>query len=291
MPKLIMCQGLPASGKSTWARQIVDHNTHTVRVNKDEIRRQLEASGWQWSRENEKDVIKIRDEQITQHLLIGHDVISDDTNYGKHESHLRRLAESCKAGFEKKTFHTPMAVCLVRNRARTGKERVPDKVILDMAARYAPELIQYAPVKQNPALRPAIICDLDGTLSLFADKGHRGPYDASKCDQDDVNVPVLHVLRAFNAAGYTIIYLSGRYDTYREQTMTFLIRHIVPFHGHLYMRAAGDNRTDWIVKGELFDQHIRNRFYIDFVLDDRNQVVNFWRSIGLTCFQVAPGDF
>jgi hypothetical protein len=27
------------------------------------------------------------------------------------------------------------------------------------------------------------------------------------------------------------------------------------------------------------------------ILDDRNQVVDMWRSIGLPCFQVAPGNF
>ena len=27
------------------------------------------------------------------------------------------------------------------------------------------------------------------------------------------------------------------------------------------------------------------------VFDDRNQVVDMWRSNGLTCFQVAKGDF
>lgn len=48
--------------------------------------------------------------------------------------------------------------------------------------------------------------------------------------------------------------------------------------------------TSWATKSELFDKHIRGRYFVDFVLDDRNQVVNFWRHIGLTCFQVAEGD-
>ena len=28
-----------------------------------------------------------------------------------------------------------------------------------------------------------------------------------------------------------------------------------------------------------------------FVVEDRDQVVKMWRSLGLTCFQCAKGDF
>jgi hypothetical protein len=57
------------------------------------------------------------------------------------------------------------------------------------------------------------------------------------------------------------------------------------------MRAAGDTRNDAIVKGELFDIHVRDRYRVRFVLDDRNRVVDWWRRIGLRCWQVAPGNF
>ncbi len=36
---------------------------------------------------------------------------------------------------------------------------------------------------------------------------------------------------------------------------------------------------------------MQGRYTIKFVLDDRNQVVEFWRSLGLTVLQVAEGDF
>lgn len=57
------------------------------------------------------------------------------------------------------------------------------------------------------------------------------------------------------------------------------------------MRKSGDMRKDSIVKREMFDEHIRGRYNVNFVLDDRNQVVELWRSMGLTCLQVADGDF
>lgn len=30
---------------------------------------------------------------------------------------------------------------------------------------------------------------------------------------------------------------------------------------------------------------------VEIVFDDRNSVVKMWRLLGLTCFQVAEGDF
>jgi hypothetical protein len=59
----------------------------------------------------------------------------------------------------------------------------------------------------------------------------------------------------------------------------------------LFMRKQHDNRADWIVKKELFVDEISNIYDVKFVLDDRQQVVDMWRSLGLTCFQVAEGNF
>jgi len=57
------------------------------------------------------------------------------------------------------------------------------------------------------------------------------------------------------------------------------------------MRATGDNRKDSIVKKEIYEGIIKPVFDVKFVLDDRNQVVEMWRSLGLTVLQVADGNF
>jgi hypothetical protein len=51
------------------------------------------------------------------------------------------------------------------------------------------------------------------------------------------------------------------------------------------------NRKDAIMKEELYRQHIEGKYNIKFVLDDRQQVVDMWRGLGLTVFQVDEGDF
>ena len=60
----------------------------------------------------------------------------------------------------------------------------------------------------------------------------------------------------------------------------------------LFARKSGDFRKDAVVKEEIYRRHIEGKYCIKLVLDDRDQVVSCWRdTIGLTCFQVAPGAF
>jgi hypothetical protein len=58
------------------------------------------------------------------------------------------------------------------------------------------------------------------------------------------------------------------------------------------MRVDQDFRKDAIIKKELFMNNVHNKFFVEFILDDRKQVVDMWRNdLGLTVFQVAEGDF
>ncbi len=133
----------------------------------------------------------------------------------------------------------------------------------------------------------AIICDLDGTLALL---NGRSPYDASNCIDDLLNVPVAHIVRTYADAGITIILVSGREARYRKPTEAWLAKHHIPYEA-LYMRRTRDFRKDAVIKTEIFNAHIRDQYAVIFVLDDRNQSVDSWREKGLTCLQVAPGDF
>ena len=134
--------------------------------------------------------------------------------------------------------------------------------------------------------RKCIICDLDGTLALL---NGRNPYDASTAEQDILNDPVAEIVKHL-AAAYDIILISGRTDTWRAETERWLQKHQVPYV-QLFMRKEGDFRKDVVVKREFFAKYIKSHWDVLFVLDDRNQVVEMWREVGLTCLQVAPGDF
>ena len=142
--------------------------------------------------------------------------------------------------------------------------------------------------KQNEFLPHAIICDLDGTLALL---NGRNPYDASTAAMDLLNKPIADILKRYQFDCH-IILVSGRKSIYKGQTTVFLVKHdLITEKTKLYMRGADDNRKDAIVKKEIYDRYIKDKYYVKFVLDDRDQVVEMWRKEGLTCLQVAEGNF
>jgi 2-hydroxy-3-keto-5-methylthiopentenyl-1-phosphate phosphatase len=134
--------------------------------------------------------------------------------------------------------------------------------------------------------KPCVICDIDGTI---AEIGDRGPFHWDKVDGDKPIEVIINLLRLL-APVYEIILVSGRSDESMELTLEWLKKHDVPFSSVL-MRKAKDFRKDAIVKQELYEAHIEPYYDVQFVLEDRNQAVEMWRSLGLTCLQVAPGDF
>lgn len=302
--KLIICKGLSGSGKSTWAEQQAlssamsaeDFIQHKIVVNKDRIRRNLELQGWTWSKEREADVIKERDMLISYYLGNGNTVISDDTNLApKHETRLRELAKQFGAPVEIKDFRdVPIATCIERDSKREGKARVGAKVILDMARQFglgttSAETPTFAPYVPNETLPRAVLCDLDGTLADTG--GRRSIYDFSTCDQDDVKPATQAAVIAFLNLGIKVVFVTGREEKFREQTKAFLKKAGKLDYLPLFMRATDDFRKDWVIKGEIFDREIRPKYNVLLCLDDRDQVVSFYRSLGLTVFQVAPGAF
>lgn len=132
-----------------------------------------------------------------------------------------------------------------------------------------------------------VIVDLDGTLALMGDR--RGPYEYDKCGGDLPNRPVMDLVWIL-ADHYLIVAVSGREETCRDLTEKWLVREGVDFEA-LFMRRAKDNRPDTVVKAEIYHQEIEGHYDVAFVLDDRSKVVKMWRSLGLTCLQVADGEF
>lgn len=281
MPKLLMLKGLPASGKSTYARELVDKGWW--RVNKDDLRAMAHNSSH--SNYKEKFIIHWRDELIKDALGGGNNVVVDDTNFNPvHKAHFQAICEVMKYDFEEKFFDVPPEECIKRDLKRPNS--VGAKVIWQMYNQYLkPKPAVYTPPAQGDS---AIMVDIDGTLAHMAG---RSPYDPSLYHTDTVDEDIKDLVNGYYDRGYSVILCSGRDDTYKDVTVQWLNDNGVKFH-EIHMREGGDKRKDWIVKRELFDAHIRDRFNIHFVLDDRDQVVNMWRNdLGLKVLQVAEGNF
>lgn len=288
MLRLLMCRGLPASGKSKFALELKQSDPDNwVIINKDDLRLQLSMTGWVWSPKNESTLIALRDKNIIAALKSGKSVISSDCNFGRHEGTLRKIAEDCGAEFKIEDFTgVPISVCIARDDQRTGSARVGRKVIEGMAeangiyeAVSKPE--QYVP---DQSKRNAFICDIDGTIAIH---NGRSPYEYEKCDTDLVSVPVLEVIQSLIDSGYVPLFCSGREDSAREKTLSWLSMYNLDQYG-LYMRKAKDFRKDTVVKLELFDT-FKNDWNIRFAIDDRPVVIRAWKSIGLFVFNVGDG--
>lgn len=291
---VILTRVLPGCGKTTWCKQLQsEHPGQYKHIAKDDLRAMLDDG--KWSGSNEKLIIKARDMLINLALDAGKHALIDDTNLNPvHEQHIHELVKARgDATVEIKDFTVvPLDTCIERDLKRLNS--VGEKVIRTMYN----EWLRPAPpkIERDPALSGAVICDLDGTLALL---NGRDPYDASTCEQDDLCLPVYETLLRFEewlpdtSSGLLdryIILVSGRMDTYRLQTEAWLKKHKVPYSA-LYMRPEGDTRKDVLVKQEIYQREIKGKYNVLFVLDDRQQVVNGWRALGLTVFQVAPGEF
>lgn len=138
-------------------------------------------------------------------------------------------------------------------------------------------------------MEKCIICDLDGTLSLF-DRNLKSPYDRD-FENDDVNKRVLFILKSwsyFNPTG-VIQFLSGRNNKFTEQTLEFLNKHLIGIPYNLIMRQNKDFRKDVVVKEEMYNTWIKDKYEVDFVIDDRLQVCRLWYSLNLFVFNVNQG--
>lgn len=140
-------------------------------------------------------------------------------------------------------------------------------------------------------LRPVWVFDIDGTLAL---KGDRRPFDWSRVKEDKPNPAVCAIAYTLLDMGQSIAYISGRSDECYDDTINWLysnVEHGLDGSVGLFMRAEGDFRRDTVVKREIYDNHIKNEYNVLGVFDDRRSVVKMWRELGLTCFDVADGDF
>jgi predicted kinase len=290
MKRVIILRGIPGSGKSTYAKQLVEENPNSYkRINRDDLRAMFDNGTV--SKGNEKFVKQVRDILITKALEDGKHVIVDDTNLS--ESNMTRIqqlvyefnkAHNDHVTVELKEMETSLEESIARDAKR--EKKVGEKVIRNMHRQFFIEGERY--IQQDESLPKAVICDLDGTLALL---NGRNPFDASVCERDLLNVPVYNLLVRYHDLGFKIILLSGREDQYRAQTERWIVAHKVPFET-LLMRKHKDNRKDSIIKREIFEAHIQHQYFIELILDDRNQVVNMWRDeLKLPCFQVYYGDF
>tara|TARA_R110000796_G_scaffold58863_2_gene135671 strand:- start:1538 stop:2002 length:465 start_codon:yes stop_codon:yes gene_type:complete len=148
-----------------------------------------------------------------------------------------------------------------------------------------------------------IIFDLDGTIADIEVRRQLCTKENGKMDWDKFfdskhiildkpNMPVIMMAQALTAFGYKIAIFSGRSASSQDGTKEWLEVHNVPFNllklrpmVHPFKFMPDEKlKLQWLNEMDWKDDVVA-------VFDDRDKVVNMWREIGLTCMQVAPGNF
>jgi hypothetical protein len=147
------------------------------------------------------------------------------------------------------------------------------------------------------------LVDIDGTVADCSHRLHfirdrRGDEAVSKdwdaffkaCVDDSPIQPVCELVRAL-AKAYTVIWVTGRPNSTANATHLWLQDYGLP-SGPIFMRNDGDHRQDYIIKRELYERMILPEIGVaDIAIEDRKQVVDMWRSLGILTLQPKDGDY
>ena len=287
MQEVIVTVGLPASGKTTWTNQFIDNHPDYININRDDIRLMMQG------RKRYAKFSKWREDVVTETMLAtarsaisnGKSIIISDTNLnpGRNEA-WKKFAKDRNVTYREQLFtDIHYGECIDRDARREFPvgQRVIERMFESGRGVWFPEKPVY-----DPELPDCYLCDIDGTVAKM---DGRGPFEWMKVHTDEPNDRVIDVVNAMSRDA-EIIMLSGRDGVCYDLSKTWL-DNVGVMYDEFYIRPAGDNRKDTLIKEEIYNNHIKGKYNVLGVFDDRDQVVHMWRHLGLTVFQVDYGAF
>lgn len=317
MSKIVFIKGLPSSGKSSLAKEIVKKDGNAVRVNKDLLRKMLHFDVFSGKKEG---ITKQAERVLAKEFLeTGINVIVDDTNLSEgHKQSWKSLADEVGAKFEIEDLTKNIDIEELFRRDDIRENKVGRHVIVSMAMQYKLIKPDYFGTKGK-----WVICDIDGTL---ADISHRlhfvkktcydcgNFHDGQNCSaggvhdkkdwksffsemiNDTVRTDIRDIVLDYKEKGYSIIFVSGRPDNYRDETKYWLSN--VAFkntkfvegedYATILMRRAGDRRPDNETKEDILKTHFELED-IECVMDDRPRCIRVWKEAGLKVIDCGDG--
>ena len=289
--------GISASGKSTYVKE---HATPgSVIVNNDSVRRRClnidpKDNLWDYykfDKNIESQVKSETDALINDAFYNNKDLWIDNTNLTaiKNEN-LKKFLEQLgyEVHFHNLNISSNINTYLCRNQQRINE--LKPSVINDQYIRAC--INNYVDFETGDRVQSRIaLVDIDGTVADHCNQ--RSPFDWSRVSNDRPRPYVIETLKAlYNFGSIDFIqFLSGRESICYDDTMLWL-QNVAGFdmtRHRLLMRQQKDNRKDVLIKSEIYENCIKDKYEVKFVFDDRNQVVDYWWDQKLPVFHV--GDY
>jgi predicted kinase len=308
-PQIVLTRGLPASGKSTFAKAwVAEDEDWRIRINRDDIRHQIVNKYWPLSRMQEDHTTLMEEAMVTAAIKAKVSVVVDATHL--RAAYVKRwydVGNRLGVPVSVQDFETDVEECVRRDALRD--RQVGAEVIRDLHQRFVvkgklPKLPDNTPKElsgrayvRNRELPKAVWVDLDGTLAErvhpLAAQPVRGPFDEARVGEDAVIEHIADLVRLLHSNGYKIVIMSGRSTLCQAESEMWLIENNIPYDD-IFMRdpEIHKNKKDSVVKEDLFWTHVAPKYDIEFALDDRQQVVDHTREVlKIPVLQVAPGNF
>lgn len=300
-PTAVVTIGCPASGKSTFAKQL---SSSHKQIERDLVRVQLAGSKKEFYTKFDRKVGEAAVSSIIRNELLQcaknkQNVIISDTNINKQLRH-RLYQDLFDMGFEVRVswFDYSIEELVRRNSNRAQDDQVPEEVLAQMFTDFDKQrelIAQEARVlnfriPEYKGQPKTIIFDIDGTIASH--EGIRSPYDFDKVLMDNPRSNIIDLVNNY-ALTCNIVYFSGRDRSCHADTVKWISKFTFIEFDEIWMRPKEDKRPDWIVKGEMMIEAFSsdNNFYPWMVFDDRQQVVNIWDNMGIEVIQVQQSRF
>lgn len=285
--KAIICVGISAAGKTTFAKEYAQKHKAII-SNRDDLRFSLTGvkdwSEYKFDKKIESAITELQRQMLYEARRVGKDFILSDTNLdeGRRDIWVKEF-ENYSYEIEIKPFPITLEEAWKRDALR------PNGVGQNVIYRQWKQWLKFIGRKTytpNNNLPRAVLFDVDGTLMHMTD---RKPYDWDKVDTDVPDPIVREMYWDFHSRGYKMIILSGRDSVCRDKTCQSLVDCSITPWDVLIMRAEGDMRKDTIVKEEIFWRDIAPYYNVQAVVDDRPCCVRLWNDIGIPKV-IAVGD-
>ncbi|AFY62855.1 polynucleotide kinase/ligase [Samia ricini nucleopolyhedrovirus] len=294
--QLLVLVGVSGSGKSTYAKKLKTH----VEINRDDMRVKMFLGG-DYTKLNAfysqpRNCRQIKENEVTSACVQRfkdaardeRSVVVSDTNLSPLATKTwQKLATEHQYEYTVKFMDVPLETAIRRNFARSDKFPVDPETIKRQYKMYLTLVGFECYTPPGEGFPSAVLCDLDGTVAVptnrsFYDFDERVLQDAPRAN---VIACVKHLAASHDAV---VVFISGRSAACELATRQWIDIHVAPNAYELFMRPLNDHSKDSLLKLKLFDEHVRRRFNVVAVFDDRPCVVRTWQDLKIpTVFNVC----